>query len=278
MSTIPSFSTTDIPDHWSRIVNAIVDAQVAWSTPDDLVSATGIDEESVIDALADMDVDGLIDVWERPDELVVTLSVLAAERFGYHLIETGPPLMLRWARAGEPEPEPPKSTQVLRSASMAPFLALIDPHPGPEVEVETNEQAERYQANGHFGTFRRGAGRGEPPHPTLLLGTNVNGWSGDSVEGPETCPACHSRPLPAYAYCLCCDRWGLDAPNPVPSSARGRTWEAASRNPGGARINPTDRRDRARKAHQPPLVRLRKEHERRERLIHREQRRNQRPA
>jgi hypothetical protein len=256
-----------------QIVDAIVDAPLAWSTPDELISATGLDAEAVIDELADMDVDGLIDVWERPDGLAVTLSVLAAERFGCHLIETGPHVTTRWARAGEPEPGPPRATQVLRSGSTARFTGMIDPRPGPEIEAETNEQARRYQANGHFGTFRRGAGRGEPPRPTLLLGTNFNAWSGLREDGPHACPACQSRPLPAYAYCLCCDRWGLDAPNPVPSH-RGTLWNATLRNPRAARFDPIEHDPRRGMTQRLPSMRLRKEHDRRERLIHRDRRRN----
>ncbi|WP_169973334.1 hypothetical protein [Tautonia rosea] len=270
MSTAPSFSSRAIPERWIQIVEAIVNAPYAWSTPDDVIEATGIDEEALIDELADMDIEGWIDVWERPDGLVVTLSVLAAKRFGCHLIEIDPPRTLRWAREGEAEPPP----QVTRSTSMAPLFAIIDPHPGPEFEIEANERAARYQANGRFGTFRRGAGQGEPPRPTLLLGSNLSGWSGSQETGSDVCPACQSRPLPAHAYCLCCDRWGLDAPDWVPSHG-GRTRKATTRNAGDARYDQTDRPSNP---HRPPLIRLRSERNRRERLVRRDRLRNQRPT
>ncbi|MEW4567445.1 hypothetical protein AB1L88_06215 [Tautonia sp. JC769] len=273
MSTTLEDPSGAISKRRARILDAMVDAPLAWSFPDDLAQATGLDGEALIDELADMDVEGLIDVWERPEGLAVTLSVLAADRFGYHLIESGPYATPRWARAEEPGPGPPRATQVLRSASTSLFSGMIDPHPGPELAAELNEQADRYRANGRFGTFRRGAGRGEPPRPTLLLGTNLNAWSEARGGDSPTCPACHSRPLPAFAYCLCCDRWGLEAPNPV-STPRRASWGGATRNPSTARFDPGAHDPRRGPAHRAPLIRHRKEHDRRGRLAGRDARRN----
>ena len=206
-------SEVKLPDLWGQIIEAITSGPKAWMMPDELSSTIGLDEKAIVDELSRMDEAGLIDTWERAEGIAVTLSSLAAERFGYRIVEYGYSLEHRWAREGDPDPPVTRAFHVMRSASTATFDFLIDPTPGPAETVAQSEQAARFQANGRFGKVRRGAGRGEPPRPTLILGTGLVAWPGaTSVEGePDPCPACGSQSLPPHVYCLCCDRWGLES-------------------------------------------------------------------
>lgn len=70
---------TRSPEVQSRILDAIAAGPTAWSTPEEVISMIGLDADEILDAMAEMDVEGLLDVWERPEGIVVTLSVLAAE-------------------------------------------------------------------------------------------------------------------------------------------------------------------------------------------------------
>jgi hypothetical protein len=225
-----------IPERWNRIVEAIADGPSAWMTPTALASALGLDEDETLDEVASMDVGGLLDLWERAEGLVVTLSALSASRLGRHLIEQGPSGQLRWARDGEPEPAPPPARHVVRSSASASFEFLIDPRPGPEALAEVSQQARHFRDSRPAGASRGGDDRAEPPRPTMLIGTCLIPWPGPASSGSGRCPACDSRRLPPNAYCLCCDRWGMDDANEAPSRSRGR-----ARRPKDDRILDPDR-------------------------------------
>ena len=264
-----------MPEVWTRIVEAIASGPTAWSTPDEVITAVQGDEDEILDELAAMDVGGLLDVWERPEGLVVTLSALAAERGGYRLVEMGRALNFRWTRKDDPESYPGKGSQVPRLAPAEQLGFVVDPRPIPEDEAEQSESAARYQANGLFGTFRRGAGRGEPPRPTLLIGLNLNGWPGPQSLQSRSCPACGTRILPAHAYCLYCDRWGLDARDGVEPLVRGAVRNPRWDGEHSTRPQRMVRQDEGGCSHDPRQVRKRSwiERDRRARLIERDRRR-----
>ncbi len=59
--------------------------------------------------------------------------------------------------------------------------------------------------------------RGEPspsessfPRPAILLGSALTPWPGPLAAKGRICPGCRSKPISERAYCLVCDRWGLD--------------------------------------------------------------------
>jgi hypothetical protein len=259
-----------MPVLWTRILQAIAAGPMAWRSTDEVISVVAdadADEDSILDAVADLDVEGLIEVWEQPEGIVITLSALGAGRLGLRLVESGPKLIARWAKQDDPEPMPPP----VRRPPHPPggFFAVVDPRPGPEIEAEQADRAARYGANGHFGTFRRGAGRGEPPRPTLLLGTGLVAWPGPS-SGSAECPACGSKSLPPHGYCLCCDRWGLDAPRQAPLASRANRLDpkAGSGPPRNVAAGPrADRRD------DPRIERYR-----RQKLVDRSRRPRNRPS
>src|SRR4051812_264339 len=104
----------EMTEDGSRIVEALVSAPVAWQSPEDLASATGRTLDETADLLAALDASGWLEAWERPGEVVVTLSVAAASRLGVRLVEVGPDETPRWSRLGMPDPKSPRASGVFR--------------------------------------------------------------------------------------------------------------------------------------------------------------------
>ena len=274
--------TTPSPDPscaevWDRILRAIAEGPTACVTPEALAPSIGLDLDRTLDEVASMDIEGLLDLWERPEGIVVTLSTLSAVQLGLHLIELGPNLALRWARDGDPDPAPPRSSHVVRDPGSASFAFLIDPSPGPEEMAESGRQAERYHRSpARAKAICRSEERAAPPRPSRLIGTGLVPWPGPSAGAEGPCPACGSVPLPPNAYCLCCDRWGLDGAVPAPP----RT-PTASRSPGDEGFLDPDRfgeqeaiERRRRKERRTARLSLRFEQQRRDRVRGRDRRKN----
>jgi hypothetical protein len=274
-----SYTTTgpSVPELWIRIIEAIAEGPSAWMTPKALASTLGVDEDEMLDEVASMDVSGLLELWEHAEGLVLTLSALSADRFGFRLTEHGPFCQLRWARIGEPEPTPPPARHVVRGSSSASFAFLIDPRPGPEAQAEVSLQAERYRASQLTEAASRNVDRAEPPRPTILIGTGLIPWPGPFSTDSGRCPACDSRLLPPNAYCLYCDRWGMDDIPVVPARPRGQARRPkADRFLDPARLaEAADIERRRRKDRRTTRLTLRFERQRQERLQGRERRRNQ---
>ncbi|RUL85735.1 zinc ribbon domain-containing protein [Tautonia sociabilis] len=210
MST-PTSPGDALPSLWHHLLEAIARGPIAWSTPTELADALGLDEDETLDELASMDVAGLIEVWERPEGIVVTLSSLSAARLGVRLVAPDPLADPRWAGLGAPEPSRGRTSSEGKAAGAAGIEAIVDRQPGPDVEAERGEPTRRHDA-GH----PRGAdGRGDLPRPTRLIGTGLVPWPGPQTSSTSRCPACGSRLLPPQAYCLYCDRWGLDEKTPT---------------------------------------------------------------
>jgi hypothetical protein len=90
---------------WHRIARAITEGPTAWHTPRQLAVQLRLDVEQLTDELADMDLAGWLAVWERPDDVAVTLSPLTAARFRVRLA-TGRHGGSRWIAAGGTERPP----------------------------------------------------------------------------------------------------------------------------------------------------------------------------
>lgn len=72
-------------DKWPILLDALQQGAGTWRTPSEVAADLGWDPESTTDLLADLDVAGLVEVWERRNDVVVALSdhgrrALAARR------------------------------------------------------------------------------------------------------------------------------------------------------------------------------------------------------
>jgi len=177
------------------IFEALTGGPCAWRTPAELAAELGREPESLTDELASLDVDGWLDVWERPEGPAVTLSALAAELLRVRLAECGG-FLFRWVDADRPERDGYRTAGVMSAAALEELDLVVDPSAAPD-------------ADDPAGTAW--------PYPTRLLGDGLSPWPGPgpvghdgASEGPAACPCCGGRPLSAREYCLVCDRWGLD--------------------------------------------------------------------
>ncbi len=200
---LPMFELNDL---CHRLLRSIVTAPLAWQSPPQLATRLGIGLDDATDALADLDVSGWIDPWEMGDLLYVTLSPRGAERLRVRLVTVGRSEGMRWGSIDDPEPYPARSLGRHEGLSALDFVA--DPTPSPEQAAESAERMARI-ARG-----RADAGLADwvnfLPRPTILYGSGLTPWPGPKRHRAGECPGCGSRPLPESAYCLVCDRWGLD--------------------------------------------------------------------
>jgi hypothetical protein len=201
------------PDVWRPVLDALIAAPIACQSPDDLAVALGLDVDEMTDRLSLMDEAGWIAVWDGEVGPIVTLTPLAAERLQVVLIERGPDETPRWARAGDPVPSPPKAKHVCHSERSASLDGLPDPALTPDLAAERAERAEGLAAR----AASRRTGPSTPfrvedlPRPSMLLGQGLTPWPGPRQAPRDDCPACSDRVLLPHMYCLCCNRWGLDA-------------------------------------------------------------------
>ncbi len=181
-----------------RVLKAVAGGPLAWSTPREVAEALGDGVEQTTDTLASLNVAGWVDVWEREEGLVVTLSALAAERLGLRLVEYGRLELPRWVSLNDHEPYPMRARRVLSGTRSAELEFLFDPYPSPD---EAAEAAEAIASDGKLD--RR---------PTLIVGQGLTPWPGPEEGRDRSCPACGDAYLPTHAYCLHCDRSGRDLP------------------------------------------------------------------
>ena len=196
----------DLSEHCQRVLRALIAAPIAWLAPTQIAARLGGDRETTYDALADLEAAGWLDPWEMEDDLYITLSTYGAERLRVQLVPGGRSDTMRWASIDDRQPSPRAAG---RGQGDVDALDLIpDSSPGPEAEAEAAERAERL--------VHRSETAGEPPalstlpRPSILLGSGLTPWPGPGESRGPSCPGCGSRPIPEKAYCLVCDRWGLD--------------------------------------------------------------------
>jgi hypothetical protein len=202
-----------LSDAWTLVLNVLLEAPVAWRSPEEIAAALGWGEGEVTDLLCDLDVAGWLVVWETETGPLVTLSPLAAERLRVRLVEVGAGETPRWAREGEPDPPSPRSKHVCLNERAASLNFVPDPADSPDVSAVQSERTEAFAKTRSEGPPLRPGRRDEPPRPTVLLGLSLTPWPGPGVVSQTTCPACRGRTLGPQTYCLYCDRWGLDGPN-----------------------------------------------------------------
>jgi hypothetical protein len=189
----------EILDPKQRALRTLIAAPVAWQGPAELAEALGWTLEATNDLLADLHVEGWVDIWKRENQLSVTLSTLGAERLGVRLVEYGPAQSLRWWPIGDPDPPAPRARNVCSQVESAALEFVLDPHAGPDEEVLAWEEP---PTETQRETWSR---------PSLLIGVGLTPWPGPGTNVGESCPACRQQDLAPHMYCLYCDRWGLDA-------------------------------------------------------------------
>jgi hypothetical protein len=178
----------ELPDDWMSILEAIRSGDAAWRDPRELAWALGRPVDAALDTMAEMHLAGWLEVWERDDGLVVTLSPLAAERLGTYLVETRQPDQTRWSRPEEPQRHVVRSGDRARPTGEA-VANPADPREGQSVAARVAESS--------------------VGPPTLLIGVGLCPWPGPRQGAPPNpCPACRGVRLDPAAYCLRCDRWG----------------------------------------------------------------------
>jgi hypothetical protein len=201
----------ELSESWRAVLDVLTDAPIAWQAPLQIGAALRMGVEATMNLLCELDVAGWIVVWDTPDGPVITLSALAAERLELHLVEVGLTETPRWARAGTPDPAPPRPWHVCMSSLAAKMGFMLDPAQGPGAAAERAESADEYARSlaASPTVLRRPE---DLPRPTQLVGTDLSPWPGPEQlpAQHESCPACGSRKLRPQMYCLYCDRWGLD--------------------------------------------------------------------
>ena len=197
-----------LSDVGRRIVDAVIDAPVAWRSPGELAERLGWNLDQTLDEIATLDAAGWLEAWELIDGPVVTLSVAATASCGVRLVEVGHEETPRWARAGDPDPPSLKASGVFRSERAASLNLVADARPSAESAMILAEES------AHLAGTQDNPARPETverwPRPTLLIGGGLSPWPGPHQADDQDCPACRFAHLPAEAYCLWCDRWGLD--------------------------------------------------------------------
>jgi hypothetical protein len=213
-----------------QVLLAILRGPVFWQTLAEVAIRAGLDLEATTDLLAALDADGWVEVRERAEGLVVALSPLGAERLGVRVIEQGAGETPRWADASQRDPLPPRAKNVCANHRSADLDFVLDPRPSPDIEAELAERSnfaldtpvpareDRSQPLGR-GSLRKRIDPNDDstwPRPILLIGQGLTPWPGPCRDNaPARCPACGSKRLKLHAYCLCCDRWGLERLLPI---------------------------------------------------------------
>jgi len=214
----------EMPETWGRVIGALVGGVFAWRTPGEVAGTLGWGEGVTTDVLASLDADGWLAVWEVEGGPLVTLSPLGADRLGVRLVEVGYDEVARWAPAGDPEPPRPRARHVCAGRRAADMDFVVDPQPGPDEALADAEWGIR-EAECRDGPAPGPGPDPDPdadadhairlrrtafPFPSLLIGQGLCPWPGPGRDPAAPCPACRERPIRPHAYCLCCDRWGLD--------------------------------------------------------------------
>lgn len=209
----------ELSEQADAVIGALLRADRAWQTPAELAGALGADLEDTTDCLAGLDADGWLVAWDAgdPDGPSVTLSARAAARLDARLVEHGPDEVPRWATRDQAEPPPARAIGVFRNVLAAALELVVDPQSSPEAAAEAAEaveaagaQPERNPVDPAPAAAPRPPRSPRWPRPTVLLGTGTTPWPGPARAEGARCPVCCGRPLAASAYCLGCDRWGLD--------------------------------------------------------------------
>ena len=132
----------EMSEIWRAVLNFLIEAPIAWQSPHKIAIALGSNDEEMMDLLCELDVAGWIVVWDASEGPVVTLSALAAERLGVHLIEVGPKEIPRWAPTSDAEPFPLRPKNICFSMRAATLDFALEATPPPEFAADRAEKAE----------------------------------------------------------------------------------------------------------------------------------------
>jgi hypothetical protein len=137
----------------ARIVQALIDAPLAWLTLEQLSCRLSLSLDEINDALAELDAEGMLATWEEcPKGLAVTFTPLGAYRLKIKICEVGPFEIQQWFSIGMPDPYPPPAKRVFRDPEK--LGLVVDPSPGP---VELAEIAEEEPSRKRLKRIREGA-------------------------------------------------------------------------------------------------------------------------
>ena len=163
---------TQLPESWQALVKALAESDVAWQTPEQVAAATGGDTEETTDLLASLHVAGLIDVWERPEGPVITLSPWGASVARLTIVERGLDQSPRWGPIGDPLPPLPRARGVSRTSRGANLDALTDPKPlPPSADLKSGKVAPSLLIGLGFDPLAGCVARGRLSLPHLRLAT-----------------------------------------------------------------------------------------------------------
>ena len=199
----------ELPDAWSRVMNALLEAPVAWRTPAQLAVAIRLGDDEATDLLCDLELAGWLVVRDAEPGPLVTLSPLAAARLRIRLVEVGQGETPRWASDDERDPPVRRSAPPCAGNQAATLDRVVAQTPSPALAAERSERAEALARYPRAEVTR--ADRPDfLPRPGILIGLGLSPWPGPHAEPVDFCPACGGQTLPPRMYCLYCDRWGLD--------------------------------------------------------------------
>src|SRR5690349_3412116 len=107
MSSSEDQEMNPIPEFWQKLVHILNGCDAAWQTPEQIAAAMEEPVDEATDLLATLHVEGLVDIWERDDGIVVALSPLGASVAKLRIVERGPRETPTWGRLGDPLPPLP---------------------------------------------------------------------------------------------------------------------------------------------------------------------------
>lgn len=173
--------------------------------------------EAGADALASL---GLVDRWRIGADAGVCLSTFAAASLGLRAAARGARWV--WIDASAPEPRERRARRKRPTTFLDAEAVVDEAAEEPWVIASTAEDLDRLMRGGR----RRSDAEIEAvddaierSRPTMILEGCVS-WppierhwvaSASRWVAPRACPVCRGARLSTSAYCLWCDRWGLDA-------------------------------------------------------------------
>ena len=154
---------------------------------------------------------GLVDA-SQIDRAYLTLSPLSAESLGLRIgRSTGGLASLVWVDAKTPASRE-RARPVKRSKSRDYSREVVSDDLDPFDQVIAIEAVEAYLERILAEVTGRPLAKDEFPRPSILL-SGCQSWQSDPIVRSSECPSCRrvgDASVGSSAYCLRCDRWGLD--------------------------------------------------------------------
>lgn len=181
------------------------------------------------DVLAELEAEGWLESWDRPDGLSLVFTPMAAERLDIELATDGTEGSVFWTIRGKGSDGGPKhkprevSESVLIGCKLSgdfdrPARGLdgfADPNADEPLDVMVREEHaqrtyDRYQAT----KYKTSSFQINPPLPRIIL-TGARPWPPlPDPEHPDVCPICKGNRIPMMTACGWCLRSSIDAKLP----------------------------------------------------------------